>query len=290
MLEGKFSKEVLVKIVSPLVYGGGLVLLYFIPMFSLLFAIAVTFLIFYLLNKALVWSEKDTKPSILDHIRQSSIYYTLIVALLIRVFLNTENITFSVIGTGLTAIIAIIINGVSLYRKHLFSYMVKISKRVGGIEKIKRTLFLVIGFFAVWQIIFHNDYWIYVGKDIFRDKVSSMVVHNLACGSDFDYGSESDKHFSENWREQSRIYGFDYNDVKFTIEDVCPIEDVEVDAPSESYRRHVEWMQTLDKTSYDKEKREWEKRIEIGEKIRAYKIKFLNRDFSVFQEDLKNGK
>ncbi len=290
MLKGLLSHNTVVKMISPFIYGGGLLLLYYMPMFFPVLVILETFLIFYSLNKLLAWFEKNAKPSRFDHIRQSLIYYVIIIILIVRAILNSENVTFSAIGIGLTVIIAIIMNGVFLCRKRLFSYMTKISKRVGGIEKIKQIIFLIIGFFAVWQIIFHNDYWMYVGKDIFRDKVSSMVVHNLACGSDFDYGSESDKRFSENWREQSKIYGFDYNDVKFTIEDVCPIEDVEVDAPSESYQRHVEWMRTLDKNSYDKEKREWEKRIEVEKKIRAYKIKFLNRDFSVFQEDLKNGK
>jgi hypothetical protein len=162
--------------------------------------------------------------------------------------------------------------------------MTKISENRTILKKnVKGIAFAIIAILILWQIVFHFGYWFYVGKGVFRSKVSGMVVHSLSCQNFVDDNPEANQKFSENWREQSKIYDFDYNDVKFTIEDECPVEDVEVDTPSESYQRHVEWMQTLDKNSYDKEKREWEKRIELEKKKRTYKIKFLNTEFSVFQ-------
>jgi hypothetical protein len=289
MLKGLLSHNTVVKMISPFIYGGGLLLLYYIPVFFPMLVILETFLIFYLLNKLLAWFEKNANPSRFDHIRQSSIYYILILTLIIRASLNSENVTFAAIAIGLTAIVAIVMNGVFLYRKKYFLAYLKnpeaFKKSVNVKKRIKRVILSIVAIVVLWQIIFHNDYWIYVGKDIFRDKVSSMVVHNLACGSDFDYGSESDKRFSENWREQSKIYGFDYNDVKFTIEDVCP--------PRTDLAIETSYQYLFDGTDYYSdmdEKREGKKRIEVEKKIRDYQIKFLKRDFSVFQEDLKNEK
>lgn len=105
-----------------------------------------------------------------------------------------------------------------------------------------------------------------------------MVVRGIACRNFVDNNPEANQKFSEYFRDQMEVYDFDYYDVKFFIEETCPVG-VDPESPSESYVKHVQWMQTLDKGSREKEKMEWDKRIEIERKIRDYKIRFLNGDF-----------
>jgi hypothetical protein len=138
--------------------------------------------------------------------------------------------------------------------------------------------------FLAWQAVFHNNYWSFVARDIFRDDVEKMVIEIFACRNFINDDPEAEQRFSEVWRKETLTYGFGYDDVKFTIEDECPPRtDQEIEASYQYLFDGVDYYSDMD------EKAEGKKRIEVEKKMRDYTIKFLNRDFAVFQEDLRNS-
>jgi hypothetical protein len=294
MLKGLLSHNTAVKTISPFIYGGGLLLLYYIPMFFPVLAILETFLIFYLLNKLLAWFEKNAKPSGFDHIRQSLIYYVIVITLVVRAILNSENVTFSAIGIGLTAIIAIVMNGVFLYRKR-FSVIAKGTRDTqdttkSGYLENKRIILLIVAVLVLWHGIVHRDYLKYLAwhvdltaRNIETQGESIRSVRYYVYGAGYSFTGDSvadEKKFNDNWKKETIEDKFDYQDVRYFMKKWCPIKsDAEIEAEYNAFAKSIGTNPT-DKINF----------INDENRERDYQIRFLNRDFSVLKDGLQNGK
>lgn len=135
----------------------------------------------------------------------------------------------------------------------------------------KKIILAIIAIFVLWQVVFNGDYWKYVWRDIKRDNVADVMVEMFAgCNVRSSIEELSDEDFSNYWREKINIYGFNYYDVKFIMEHSCPIlSDAEIEAPPFVYGS--------------------KELIEKSKRVRDYQIKFINREFTALQEDLKNS-
>ena len=74
----------------------------------------------------------------------------------------------------------------------------------------------------------------------------------------------SDEDFSKAWKKDSQTYKFTYDDVKFEMEESCPIRDDSEIGKGYPY----------DESWYAKERR-----------MQRYKKKFLNREFTALKEE-----
>lgn len=129
-----------------------------------------------------------------------------------------------------------------------------------------KILLALLVLFFLWQTLFHADYWKYVWRHLNRSDVGNIELEAYAgCNARAMMEEISDEDFSKAWKKDSQTYGFTYEDVKFEMEESCPIKSDE----------RVEFLyQSQGRTVIQKIK-----------KLQDYQRKFLNREFTALKEE-----
>ena len=119
-----------------------------------------------------------------------------------------------------------------------------------------------------------------------RSEVANYFVGDYAgCNARAMMEELSNEDFSKAWKKDSQTYKFTYDDVKFEMEESCPIRDDLENTQSESYKKHIQWMETLDDVSRKEEEKKSSMWIKKLKKIQIYQLRFLNKEFTALKEE-----
>ena len=132
----------------------------------------------------------------------------------------------------------------------------------------------------LWSVIFHSDYWWYSLKSIFRGNQGIFLLEHTARRTYIPDIAQSDEEFFKTWGEES-VYGqgFTYDDIKFTIEEKCPVlTDRQIEDTWAYLLEGIDYYSDIDERS------EGLKRIEVGKKNNEFKKKFLNKEFTALKD------
>jgi hypothetical protein len=111
--------------------------------------------------------------------------------------------------------------------------MIEKGEKTVGIQKnIKWAILLAIAVLVLWQAVFNVRYWETVQRGIFRNDLGRMEVERFAgCQPKTMMEEVSDEDFSTQWKKSSDMYNFNYFDIKYHMESICPPEsDFEIES------------------------------------------------------------